>query len=359
MKNRVLHVIPTLKKDGAETQLVILLRELKKSILSIDLVTFDSYSEGKNIKKDLVDLGIEIYEYKKNILSTILFLYKKIKKGDYDLVHSHLPRADIAVGIVSILLKSKHIISVHAQYGTRKNESKVKYFFSFPVWIIFVNKSDKVIAISEKVRSWLTSNKVIKDIDVILYGVVPKTRFHSQENNQQIGMAARFLPWKGWVNLLDVTAFLNGLGFSFNLHFAGPDDIGYKEELRLLVKNKGLEEIVVFHDEFEDIYEFFDLVNIFIFLSESEGFGLVLLEAMSYGVPIICSDIAPINEFVDLETGILVDRNDTENIANKIIQLLSNPEELFSMQEKQKIKVAVELNAHIMATKVKELYYLH
>ena len=80
---------------------------------------------------------------------------------------------------------------------------------------------------------------------------------------------------------------------------------------------------------------------------------------MSYGVPIICSDIAPINEFVDLETGILVDRNDTENIANKIIQLLSNPEELFSMQEKQKIKVSDELNAHIMATKVKELYYLH
>ena len=71
-------------------------------------------------------------------------------------------------------------------------------------------------------------------------------------------MAARFLPWKGWVNLLDVTAFLNRLGFSFNLHFAGTDDIGYKEELRLLVKNKGLEEVVVFHDEFEDIYEFFD-----------------------------------------------------------------------------------------------------
>ena len=358
MNKKILHIVPTLKKDGAETQLVILLRELKKSIFSIDLVTFDSYTEGKNIERDLVHLGIKIEECRKNIFSTFFYLYKKIKNEDYDLVHSHLPRADIAIGIVSLILKTQHVISVHAQYGTRKNESRVKYFFYFPFWIFILNKSYKIIAISEKVRTWLISNRVTKNIDVVLYGVAPKNKFHNQENYKQIGMAARFLPWKGWEILLEVTDFLNKLGFSFKLHLAGSDDIGYKKELKLLVNKKELQEIVEFHDEFEDIYEFFDLINIFIFLSESEGFGLVLLEAMSYGVPIICSDIPPINEFVDAETGILVDRNDTKSIAEKIIQLFSNPEKLLTMKENQKRKVSDELNAEIMATKVKEIYYL-
>ena len=101
---------------------------------------------------------------------------------------------------------------------------------------------------------------------------------------------------------------------------------------------------------------FFERV-LYIFLSESEGFGLVLLEAMSYGVPIVCSDIAPINEFVDSKTGILVDRDDIGGIAEKITSLLSDKKEQLTMKENQIYKVTKNLNAKIMASKVKELYY--
>ena len=357
MNKKILHVVPTLKKDGAETQLLILLKELKKIVPVIDLITFDFFSEGKSIKKDLAELGINVHEYKKNILLTTVHLYKRLKKENYDTVHSHLPKSDILVGIVNIFVKFNHVISVHAQYGTREKESRLKYFFLFPFWRFYINRAGAVIAISEKVKSWLVSRGVVNDIEVILYGIEPKKEYHNFQDSHEIGMAARFLPWKGWENLIAVVSRINELGFSFNLHLAGSDDIGYKNELVSLIQHKGLEQNVIFHEEFQNIFDFFDLIDVFVFLSESEGFGLVLLEAMSYGVPIVCSDIAPINEFVDSKTGILVDREDIDGIAGKIISLLSNKKEQLTMKENQIYKVSNNLNAEIMTTKVKELYY--
>ena len=357
MNNKILHVVPTLKKDGAETQLTILLKELKKTLQTVDLITFDLFSEGENIAKNLKAIDIDIKVYKKNIFLTFLYLYKIIKKENYDIVHSHLPRPDIVIGFVNIFLKFKHVISVHAQYGTRKKESRLKYLFLFPFWRIMINRADTVIAISEQVKLWLISRRVVNDITVILYGGEPKQKFHTPEDFNQIGMAARFLPWKGWENLIAVASRINELGFPCNLHLAGPDDIGYKNDLVSLVESKGLDQNIIFHEEFDNIFNFFDLINIFIFLSESEGFGLVLLEAMSYGVPIICSDIAPMNEFIDSGTGILVDRDDIDTIAKKVISLLSDKKEQLSMKGNQINKVSNNLNAEIMATKVKELYY--
>ena len=60
MKKNILHVVPTLKKDGAETQLVILLKELKKNDEFIELLTFDLYQEGESIEPNLIDLDINI-----------------------------------------------------------------------------------------------------------------------------------------------------------------------------------------------------------------------------------------------------------------------------------------------------------
>ena len=357
MNKKILHVVPTLKKDGAETQLLILLKELNKTELDLHLITFDYFTEGKSIKKDLDELGINITEFKKNILSTFFHLYKRLKKENYDTVHSHLPKSDILVGIVNIFIKFNHVVSVHAQYGTREKEPRLKYFFLFPIWRLFINRSGTVIAISEKVKSWLVSTGVLNNIEVILYGIEPKDGYHNFQNTNEIGMAARFLPWKGWENLIAVASRINESGFSFNLHLAGSDDIGYKKELITIIQHKGLEEHVIFHDEFQKIFDFFVLLDVFVFLSESEGFGLVLLEAMSYGVPIVCSDIAPINEFVDSKTGILVDRDDIGGIAEKITSLLSDKKEQITMKENQIYKVTKNLNAKIMATKVKELYY--
>ena len=78
---------------------------------------------------------------------------------------------------------------------------------------------------------------------------------------------------------------------------------------------------------------------------------------MSYGLPVICSDIQPINEFVDNETGVLIDRNNTDEVSEKLMELLLNEDKRMSMSRNQLNKVKDEFSIEKMVQKVKELYY--
>ena len=155
---KVLHVLPTLKKDGAEVQFANLLLEIKNT--EIDIFTFDLYEKGDSIRPMLKNNNI----FFKN---SVFYLKKIIDKNNYDIVHSHLPKADLLVGLLSVFNKKfKHIVSVHAKYGTRKEESKIKYLFSNFFWKKILNNTSGVIAISKSIYDQfvflqLTNHKLI------------------------------------------------------------------------------------------------------------------------------------------------------------------------------------------------------
>ena len=121
-KEKILYIVPTLKKDGAEVQIANLISNFKN--FEIDIFTCDFYKKGNSIEQNLVDVNI----YSKNGFFNIFEINKLINTNNYKIVHSHLPKADFFVGLLKFIKKNFiHIISVHAQYGTRTNESKIKY----------------------------------------------------------------------------------------------------------------------------------------------------------------------------------------------------------------------------------------
>ncbi len=68
-------------------------------------------------------------------------------------------------------------------------------------------------------------------------------------------------------------------------------------------------------------------MDIFVLPSTLEGFGIVLLEAMAAGVPVVASDVDGIKEVIlNGENGILVPPKNPEAIANAIFQLIENPQ---------------------------------
>ena len=77
-----------------------------------------------------------------------------------------------------------------------------------------MNSSEGVIAISEKIKSWLISDKGInnENIEVIHYGVEIKERNKKNMMNNTVGMAARILPWKGWDKVIQTAYFLKKEG---------------------------------------------------------------------------------------------------------------------------------------------------
>jgi len=356
MKNeilRVLHVIPTLKKDGAEVQLSEIFKNFKN--VEIELFTFDLYERGDSIIENLNNIKI----YNQSNLN-LISLYRLIKNNDYDIVHSHLPKADLLVGVIRILNKKFiHICSVHAQYGTRDGENKIKYFFSYKLWKIVLNRSAGVIAISNRIKEWLILDRKIKSSKILTihYGVKIKNRKVKKNVSRTIGMAARILPWKGWDKVLEVADFLNKNQVNFKLKLAGSDDEGYLKVINSLIKKYDLTEVVEVENHYENIEEFFEKIDIFLFLSNSEGFGLVALEAIENNVAVICSDISPLNEFVKNSEGALVNRSNTMEIA-KFIEKLFNNENLLlkKVQEEQKQFIEENFTIENSANKIEKFY---
>ncbi|WP_017755555.1 N-acetyl-alpha-D-glucosaminyl L-malate synthase BshA [Calidifontibacillus oryziterrae] len=91
------------------------------------------------------------------------------------------------------------------------------------------------------------------------------------------------------------------------------------------VKEKGLENRVLFLGKQENIEEILSFSDLKLLLSEKESFGLVLLEAMACGVPCIGTDIGGIPEVIeDGETGFICELGNINDIAKKAIMLLEN-----------------------------------
>ena len=175
--------------------------------------------------------------------------------------------------------------------------------------------------------------------------------------NNSIGMAARMLPWKGWDKVIQTAHFLKKEGVEFNLKLAGSDDEGYLKNIKNLIKKYDLEDNVEIYDHFSNIDKFFEKIDLFLFLSESEGFGLVVLEAIENNVAVVCSNISPLNEFVANISHCLVDRDNPKVIASLLEKYFKdNQKELKIIKKLQKEKIVKNFSIDKTVKKIEKFY---
>src|SRR5690606_29811833 len=98
-------------------------------------------------------------------------------------------------------------------------------------------------------------------------------------------------------------------------------------ELESLVKVKNLQDSIVFRGTRQDVEIFYERSSIFAFTSESEGFPNALLEAMSYGLPVISFDCnaGPRDLIINNENGFLINLKDDDEYINKLKLLIYDP----------------------------------
>jgi len=93
------------------------------------------------------------------------------------------------------------------------------------------------------------------------------------------------------------------------------------------VRKCGLDHVVRFLGQRNDIPELISLASVVVLPSLAESFGLVLLEAMSLGRPVVASTTGGIPEVVSHgETGLLVPPGDVLRLADSIIRILLQPD---------------------------------
>jgi len=127
--------------------------------------------------------------------------------------------------------------------------------------------------------------------------------------------------------------------------------------LHSLVAQLGLSAAVKFFSAVENGKEFFELFDICLAPSRSEGFGLSAMEAMACGIPVIASRVGGLASLIDNgRTGILVEAGDSYALAEAVLRLLDSPQEMISISQAARDFIKREHSVEQMVQQTEDIY---
>ncbi len=156
------------------------------------------------------------------------------------------------------------------------------------------------------------------------------TGFHAADNDFVVGIVGRLFGWKGQDRLIEAVALLRSRGVPAHGLIVGGGghrgDDEYERSLHDLVHGLGLEGAITFTGQVPDARPFIERMDVFVNASSKEPFGLVLLEAMAAGKPVVAVNAAgPVEIVSDGVDGLLLSSNEPAVLAAAIQKLWADP----------------------------------
>jgi len=262
-----------------------------------------------------------------NILYYIVYL---LRENDAFLFVDHNLHVRLSIPLLLSKLVKKNeygVICHHVVYGLRKNVLR-RHIEALSEKLI-LSRAALIIAPIMKTSRDIQRLNVKKEKIVIINPtfVFRSDRFPVREPGHKLLFVGNIEPRKGLEILIKSLALISKFEFSCDI-VGGSYEYGeYFEYLKRLTTDADLADRVSFRGKLEpaSIVECYRKANIFVFPSLHEGFGMVLREAMSFGLPVIASDVAPINEIIkDGTNGYLFPPGDEEALADALHKLLSD-----------------------------------
>lgn len=335
----VLHVIPTLKAGGIETQFLELIPYFQRKGVQIEILCLSSKSG--EIKKEYDELGVKIHkvgEWNTLNFSAFTKILSIFSKDRFDIIHTH--NRSTAVRLAAKITSKPLVVNYHNLYNpTLRGESHARKLLMF-----CVNKlrflDDVSISVSKYVHNTHFHGSRISSKRRVIYNSVDvdkidqvvedgeKKDIYSKANVDPksliIGNVGRLTSQKGQRYLLEAISYLTDDWPTLKLLIIGS---GPKlEELMGIRDQLGLASTVEFLGSRRDVFQLLSIMDLFAFPSLWEGLGIALVEAMAARLPVVATDVGPLPEVVeDGEHGYLVEPKNSRQLASKIDVLLESP----------------------------------
>lgn len=285
-------------------------------------------------RSGMVDNVKEGFFVKIQVLGFIFFnvIYTLLKFRDVDLVHVQWP---IPNGLGALLLKKIYGIPyINTIHGEEVYLSK--RFHTLPILRYLVNNSSKSITNSSgTLKICLDSNLNKEKLEVIPFGVdtdfFKPLNLDRDENIFQILSVGYLIERKGFEYLIKAMKEVLTKHENVQLKIVGSGPL--ENKLNNIITDMDLNEKVEIIGNVSDneLLKLYNLSDLFVLPSvvdsqgNTEGLGVVLLEAMACGLPVIGSDVGGIPDIIqNMETGLLVSGEDILGISNSIRCLIED-----------------------------------
>ena len=350
---------------GAEIAVYNLAKQLSKLKHEVHVITMsDPNSPDENTQDDFFLHRIKTIEIPllRNIVFSIrsLYLMKTIKPH---LVHSQtisIHNAGLPAFLAKKILKIPYIA-----WGRGSDIYLYRHEKQFKR--IILKNSNAAIALTDDMKEamqniWNMPICVIPNgIDLEKFNTLRKSKMHStkiaESDDKVILFVGRLHPIKGLAYLIKAMKIIHQRYPKSRLLIVGDGD--ERDNLNMIVKNSNLNECVTFIGKVpnKSIPEYMALADILVLPSLSEGFPVVILEAMACGLPIVATKIRGNQEIIkDWDNGFLVEPRNSENITEKVLLLLKD-DQLRRIIAGKNIEVAKRYSWESVARRVEEIYF--
>ncbi|MBP7435590.1 MAG: glycosyltransferase, partial [Bacteroidales bacterium] len=266
-------------------------------------------------------------QYSNHILK---ILYDQIKNQNYNLIIAHGmydPPAGLIAKIFSEKLNIPYIVNCQGSDINYKMQLSPELYidvFENAAKVVFVSN-----AILEKAKDYgYSGNNAIvspNGVDLDNFKLLDKNKIKLELGlkNKVVGFVANLLPVKRADKLPEIFYEINK---QKEVDFLVVGDGPLKKEIEQRCKEKNLNVLFTGKIPHDEIPRYMNAMDVMILPSRNEGFGAVVIEAQSCGVPVVGSDNGGIPEAVG-NGGIIVKEGDyfEKRFATAVIELLDNP----------------------------------
>jgi glycosyltransferase involved in cell wall biosynthesis len=320
---RILLLIESIGSGGAERQLTGLAVMLKRQGYQVEVCY---YLRNEFYLSFLQENGIDVCYLPKalNRLTRFLVLRKHIMTIEPDTVISYSVSPSMITCLMKVLGAGFNLI-VSERNTTQKIDVRIKSRFFLYRWAdhIVPNSQSQANFIDKHFPNLSNKVKVVTNfVDTDKFS--PATDALPEHEETWMVCVGRLMPQKNIYRFIEAISKVFKDGYSIHVDWFGQDlKDAYSEECHTAISNCHMEDVFVFHSPSLNIQDEYRRADVFCLPSLYEGFPNVICEAMSCGLPVLCSRVCDNPMIVkEGENGLLFDPQDSTDIANVIEHFL-------------------------------------
>jgi glycosyltransferase involved in cell wall biosynthesis len=326
---RILHIITTINRGGAENQLLTLASHQVHAGHDVYVLPL----KGNLALKDAFEANsVRVIDEFANIswVIQLIKIKKYLLRNAYEAVHGHLPRAEITTALACD--SKKFVVTRHNSESFFPGAPQI---LSNLLSKYVEKKAFRVICISSAVNKFLCEKgEVINETELIYYGRDSSTEVHRDIQQRKnfltrlnisceakiVSTLSRLTAQKDLITLLNAFSEVNNKMPLTHLLVGGSGellDILKSHAAQLKISNN-----VTWLGQVQNTQEIYNATDVFVLTSIYEGFGLVLLEAMSFHIPVVASNNTSIPEVLGKDHPGLTKTGDVPAFTQNILDFL-------------------------------------